>query len=97
MHCFGTARCAQAWPCLSTGPRLTVVFLIFSVLAQGGGGKALNPEGGGGGRARSLYVTPPSHPPPPPAVLRDSGVGTMVPMAPKIFFAYFPFIKPFMF
>ena len=29
---------AQALPCLSTRARLTVVFLTFSVLAQGGGG-----------------------------------------------------------
>ena len=29
---------AQALPCPSTGPRLTVVFLSFSVLAQRGGG-----------------------------------------------------------
>ena len=29
---------AQALPCLSTGTRLTVVLLTFSVLVQGGGG-----------------------------------------------------------
>ena len=28
----------QALPCLSMGTRLAIVFLIFSVLAQGGGG-----------------------------------------------------------
>ena len=35
---FGTARRAQALPCLSTGARVTVVLLTFRVLAQGGGG-----------------------------------------------------------
>ena len=38
IHSFGTACRAQAWACLSTGPRLTVVFLTFSVLAQEKGG-----------------------------------------------------------
>ena len=38
MHSFGTARRAQARACLSTGARLTVVFLTFSVLVPGGGG-----------------------------------------------------------
>ena len=38
VHSFGTARRAQARAGLSTGARLTVVFLTFSVLAQGGGG-----------------------------------------------------------
>ena len=32
---------AQALACPSTGPRLTVVFLTFSVLAQGGGEEAV--------------------------------------------------------
>ena len=40
MHSFATARHAQARACLSTGPRLTVVFLTFSVCLRkcGGGG-----------------------------------------------------------
>ena len=44
MHSVGTACCVQAQACLSTGPRLTVVFLTFSVLAQGigGGGVRVN-------------------------------------------------------
>ena len=48
--------------------------------------------GGGGGRAQSLYATPPS--PPPPRVLRDSGLGAMVPTARDFFCACVPFIKP---
>ena len=39
MPSFGTARRAQARACLSRGPRLTVVFLTFSVrLRRGAGG-----------------------------------------------------------
>ena len=38
IHSFCTVRRAQAWDCPSMGPRLTVVFLTFSVPAQGGGG-----------------------------------------------------------
>ena len=34
---FGTAPRAQARACLSTGARVTVVLMTFSVLAQGGG------------------------------------------------------------
>ena len=34
---FGTARRVQARACLSTGARVTVVLLIFRVLAQRGG------------------------------------------------------------
>ena len=37
MHSFGTVCCAQARAYLTTGARL-VVFLMFSVLAQGVGG-----------------------------------------------------------
>ena len=36
VHSFGTVRRAQAQACLSTGARLTVVLLTFSVLVQGG-------------------------------------------------------------
>ena len=35
-YSFGPARRAQARVCLSTRARLTVIFLTFSVLAQGG-------------------------------------------------------------
>ena len=35
---FGTARCAQAQACLSTGARVTVILMTFRVLAQGGRG-----------------------------------------------------------
>ena len=38
MHSFGIARRAQAWACPNMGPRLTIVFLTFTVLAHGGGG-----------------------------------------------------------
>ena len=37
MRSSGTARGVPARACLSTGPGLTVVFLTFRVLAQGGG------------------------------------------------------------
>ena len=35
---MASAQLLEAIACLSTGTRLTVVFLTFSVLAQGGGG-----------------------------------------------------------
>ena len=38
IHSFHTTRRAQAWACLSTGSRLTVVFLTFSMLVPGEGG-----------------------------------------------------------
>ena len=49
-----------------------------------------------GVRPGPVFVCDPP-PPPPPRVLRDSGVGAMLPTAPKFFGACFPFIKPSVF
>ena len=47
VYSFGTACYVQAWSCLSTGARLTVVFLTFSVLRA---------TVGGGTTARSAFA-----------------------------------------